>query len=234
MILKQYKHFQIWVKRGPLTSRQRHICPQQDALIPRLVLLFFCRLWFAPLHQLNFCIFHMCVVCTYCMCMVQKLTARKGIHMTERLGKMASALLIFLSCHVSHMSHFWNKCIVMFCAFLFFFDVGWFSSWAKLWNMNGMSTICQNTTKTSCYTELCFECVSKGFLMKACQRRSCGVGVSLIWIVVERIEEWQSPGRGPNRTFQSFLCRDWPLNTASQVAYTGSCSNLDRSWPLQL
>lgn len=49
-------------------------------------------------------IFHVCIACTYCMCMVQKLTARKGIHMTERLGNMASVFfLFFVLSRVTHV-----------------------------------------------------------------------------------------------------------------------------------
>lgn len=83
------------------------------------------------------------------------------------LGRWSHCSL-FLSCCVARMSHFWNKCLIMFSASCSV----WFSNWARLLTINGMSTICQNTTKTSCYMEFGFWMRVEGFLVKACQRRS--------------------------------------------------------------
>lgn len=95
------------------------------------------------------------------------------------------------------------------------------------------STVCQNTTKTSCNMEFGFEWVSEGSSWWPV-RRDVNIVCLLSEVLQGRRKEWQSPGRGPNRTFQSLLFRDWPLNPANQVLYTNCCSNLDRRWPLQL
>ena len=177
IFLKQkVRLFQIGVKRGLPKNKSASanyytitvsvVCPQQDAWLLFLLLLKIC---IPPIMKSSIKIHHF--VCTCCMCSVQRPTARKGIiiHMTERLGKTQSLFFIFLSCCMSPMSHFWNKCIVMFYAvFLFFYilNVEWFSSWAKLLTINGMSTICQNTTKTSCNMEFGFERASEGSLWR--------------------------------------------------------------------
>lgn len=121
---------------------------------------------------------------------------------------------LFLSCCMSPMSHFWNKCIIMFYAF---FQCGIILKLSQIikykWDVNYLS----KHNKTSCNMKFCFECVSKGSLWRLV-RGEVSV-VCLLSELLERIEEWQSPGREPNQTFQSLPCRDWPLNSASQVLY---------------
>lgn len=150
---------------------------------------------------------------------VQRPTSWKGIilHMTERLGKTKSLFFIFV---LSPMSHFWNKCIVMFYAFFqiikYKWDVNWLSKHNKNIMQRGMFALNGSGSKGSLWRLVRGEVIVVCLLFQLFENRR------------------MTPGCWPNRTFQSLLRRDEPLNSASQVLYTECCSNLDRSWPLQL
>lgn len=115
-----------------------------------------------------------CVLCAHmCAWFKGRQLERESSTTWQRdLGKMQSLFFIFVLLHVIHVPLLKQMYHNVLCLF---FNVEWFSSWAKLLNINGMSTICQSTTKTSCNTEFCFECVSKGSLWGLVRGEVCVV-----------------------------------------------------------
>lgn len=125
-------------------------------------------------HQLKFIILRVPVCCVHTCAWFegQQLERESSSTWQRDLGKMLSLFFIFVLLRVTHVPLSKQMYHNVLCLF---FNVEWFSSRAKLLNINGMSTICQSTTKTSCNMEFCFECVSKGSLWGLVRGEVCVV-----------------------------------------------------------
>ena len=171
-----------------------------------------------------------------CLCgcvfsrLYQRPKARKGIivHSWKRLGRCRRCSHFCGVTHVPLLKQMHHNVLCLF------FNLEWFSSWAELLNINGMSTMCQNTTKTSCNVESVLWMCEHGVFLN--HEGLSEEKYSASYLNCCREDRGMTVCRlraKPNLSISALQGRTTQLCQPSTV-YTKCCSNLDRSWPLQL